>query len=60
LTYGASLSVAVETGETAAMPYDGVYAIATPVRGPLLELEDEALSRLAALVEYATAAEVAR
>lgn len=31
-----------------------------PVRGPLLELEDDAASRLAALVEYATAAEVAR
>jgi oxygen-dependent protoporphyrinogen oxidase len=32
LTYGAFLSVAVETNETAAMPYDGVYAIATPGR----------------------------
>jgi oxygen-dependent protoporphyrinogen oxidase len=32
LTYGAFLSVAVETGETAAMPYDDVYAIATPGR----------------------------
>jgi 4-hydroxy-tetrahydrodipicolinate synthase len=31
-----------------------------PVRGPLLELEDDAAGRLAALVEYATAAEVAR
>jgi protoporphyrinogen oxidase len=32
LTYGPFLSVAVETGETAAMPYDDVYAIATPGR----------------------------
>ncbi|MBE2317733.1 FAD-dependent oxidoreductase [Solirubrobacter sp. CPCC 204708] len=32
LTYGAFLSVAVETRETTAMPYDGVYAIATPGR----------------------------
>ena len=32
LTYGAFLSVAVETNETAAMPYDDVYAIATPGR----------------------------
>ena len=32
MTYGAFLSVAVETNETAAMPYDGVYAIATPGR----------------------------
>ncbi len=32
LTYGAFLSVAVETSETAAMPYDDVYAIATPGR----------------------------
>jgi oxygen-dependent protoporphyrinogen oxidase len=32
LTYGAFLSVAVETCETTAMPYDGVYAIATPGR----------------------------
>lgn len=32
LTYGAFLSVAVETNETAAMPYDGVYAVATPGR----------------------------
>jgi oxygen-dependent protoporphyrinogen oxidase len=32
LTYGAFLSVAVETNETTAMPYDGVYAIATPGR----------------------------
>jgi protoporphyrinogen/coproporphyrinogen III oxidase len=32
LTYGAFLSVAVETQETAAMPYDDVYAIATPGR----------------------------
>jgi oxygen-dependent protoporphyrinogen oxidase len=32
LTYGAFLSVAVETGETTAMPYDDVYAIATPGR----------------------------
>ena len=32
LTYGAFLSVAVETNETAPMPYDGVYAIATPGR----------------------------
>jgi 4-hydroxy-tetrahydrodipicolinate synthase len=31
-----------------------------PVRGPLLELSDDAVSRLAALVEYATAAELAR
>jgi dihydrodipicolinate synthase/N-acetylneuraminate lyase len=31
-----------------------------PVRGPLLELEDEDLSQLAALIEYATAAELAR
>ena len=32
LTYGAFLSVAIETNETSAMPYDGVYAIATPGR----------------------------
>ena len=32
LTYGAFLSVAVETAETTAMPYDDVYAIATPGR----------------------------
>ena len=32
LTYGAFLSVAVETNETGPMPYDGVYAIATPGR----------------------------
>jgi protoporphyrinogen/coproporphyrinogen III oxidase len=32
LTYGAFLSVAVETGEPAAMPYDDVYAMATPGR----------------------------
>jgi protoporphyrinogen/coproporphyrinogen III oxidase len=32
LTYGAFLSVAVETSETAPMPYDDVYAIATPGR----------------------------
>jgi oxygen-dependent protoporphyrinogen oxidase len=32
LTYGAFLSVAVETDETGPMPYDGVYAIATPGR----------------------------
>jgi oxygen-dependent protoporphyrinogen oxidase len=32
LTYGAFLSVAIETNETTAMPYDGVYAIATPGR----------------------------
>jgi oxygen-dependent protoporphyrinogen oxidase len=32
LTYGAFLSVAVETSESAAMPYDDVYAIATPGR----------------------------
>jgi oxygen-dependent protoporphyrinogen oxidase len=32
LTYGAFLSVAVETSETTAMPYDGIYAIATPGR----------------------------
>jgi oxygen-dependent protoporphyrinogen oxidase len=32
LTYGAFLSVAIETSETTAMPYDGVYAIATPGR----------------------------
>jgi protoporphyrinogen/coproporphyrinogen III oxidase len=32
LTYGAFLSVAVETSETGAMPYDDVYAIATPGR----------------------------
>jgi oxygen-dependent protoporphyrinogen oxidase len=32
LTYGAFLSVAVETSETTAMPYDGVYAVATPGR----------------------------
>ena len=32
LTYGPFLSVAVETGETTAMPYDDVYAIATPGR----------------------------
>jgi protoporphyrinogen/coproporphyrinogen III oxidase len=32
LTYGAFLSVAVETTEATAMPYDDVYAIATPGR----------------------------
>jgi oxygen-dependent protoporphyrinogen oxidase len=32
LTYGPFLSVAVETRETNAMPYDDVYAIATPGR----------------------------
>jgi oxygen-dependent protoporphyrinogen oxidase len=32
LTYGAFLSVAVETNETSAMPYDDVYAMATPGR----------------------------
>jgi protoporphyrinogen/coproporphyrinogen III oxidase len=32
LTYGPFLSVAVETSETTAMPYDDVYAIATPGR----------------------------
>jgi oxygen-dependent protoporphyrinogen oxidase len=32
LTYGAFLSVAVRTGETTAMPYDDVYAMATPGR----------------------------
>ena len=32
LAYGAFLSVAVETSETAAMPWDGVYAMATPGR----------------------------
>lgn len=32
LTYGAFLSVAVETRETAAMPYDDLYAMATPGR----------------------------
>jgi oxygen-dependent protoporphyrinogen oxidase len=32
LTYGAFLTVAVETDETTPMPYDGVYAIATPGR----------------------------
>ena len=32
LTYGAFLSVAVETSETAAMPWDDVYAMATPGR----------------------------
>jgi oxygen-dependent protoporphyrinogen oxidase len=32
LTYGAFLTVAVETNETSPMPYDGVYAIATPGR----------------------------
>jgi protoporphyrinogen oxidase len=32
LTYGAFLSVAVQTSETAAMPYDDVYAMATPGR----------------------------
>jgi oxygen-dependent protoporphyrinogen oxidase len=32
LSYGAFLSVAVETREAAAMPYDDVYAIATPGR----------------------------
>jgi oxygen-dependent protoporphyrinogen oxidase len=32
LTYGPFLSVAVETRETTAMPYDDVYAIATPGR----------------------------
>jgi hypothetical protein len=32
LSYGAFLSVAVETSETTAMPYDDVYAVATPGR----------------------------
>jgi oxygen-dependent protoporphyrinogen oxidase len=32
LTYGAFLCVAVETSEATAMPYDDVYAIATPGR----------------------------
>ena len=32
IAYGAFLSVAVETSETAAMPYDDVYAMATPGR----------------------------
>ena len=32
LTYGAFLTVAVQTSETTAMPYDDVYAIATPGR----------------------------
>jgi oxygen-dependent protoporphyrinogen oxidase len=32
LTYGAFLSVAVETSETIAMPWDDVYAMATPGR----------------------------
>ena len=32
LSYGAFLSVAVETDETGAMPYDDTYAIATPGR----------------------------
>ncbi len=32
LTYGAFLTVAVETRETIAMPYDDVYAMATPGR----------------------------
>jgi oxygen-dependent protoporphyrinogen oxidase len=32
LTYGAFLSVAVQTCETTAMPYDDVYAMATPGR----------------------------
>jgi oxygen-dependent protoporphyrinogen oxidase len=32
LTYGAFLTVAVDTCETAAMPYDDVYAMATPGR----------------------------
>jgi protoporphyrinogen/coproporphyrinogen III oxidase len=32
LTYGAFVSVAVETGETAPMPYDRLYAMATPGR----------------------------
>jgi oxygen-dependent protoporphyrinogen oxidase len=32
LTYGAFLTVAVETSETTAMPYDNVYAMATPGR----------------------------
>ena len=32
LPYGAFLSVAVETNETTAMPYDDTYAIATPGR----------------------------
>ncbi len=32
LTYGAFLTVAVETSETTVMPYDDVYAMATPGR----------------------------
>jgi len=51
---GISYSAGVKTGVRLAGDTTG------PVRAPLLELEDDALSRLAALVEYATAAEVAR
>jgi oxygen-dependent protoporphyrinogen oxidase len=32
LTYGAFVSLAVQTGETGAMPYDRIYAMATPGR----------------------------
>jgi protoporphyrinogen/coproporphyrinogen III oxidase len=32
LTYGAFLTVAVQTSETGSMPYDDVYAVATPGR----------------------------
>ena len=32
LTYGAFLSVAVETSESTVMPWDGIYAMATPGR----------------------------
>jgi protoporphyrinogen/coproporphyrinogen III oxidase len=32
LTYGAFLAVAIETDEATPMPYDDVYAIATPSR----------------------------
>jgi protoporphyrinogen/coproporphyrinogen III oxidase len=32
LTYGPFVSVAVQTGETAGMPYDDVYAVVTPGR----------------------------
>jgi oxygen-dependent protoporphyrinogen oxidase len=32
MTYGAFLSVVVETNETSSMPWDGIYAMATPGR----------------------------
>jgi dihydrodipicolinate synthase/N-acetylneuraminate lyase len=51
---GISYSAGVKTGVRLVGDATG------PVRGPLLELDEEELGRLSALIEYATAAEVAR